>query len=141
MARIIAFDIGTKRTGVAVSDPLQIIANGLTTIATSDFWTFFEQYLKTEQVECVVVGYPTQMDGSGSESLRVINPILHKFTQKYPHIKLVQFDERFTSKIAQRTMLDGGVKKQARQNKALVDTISATIILQDYMSRTKNMGY
>lgn len=138
MARIIAFDIGSKRTGVAVTDPLQIIASGLTTIQTSEFWKFFDDYLKKETVECIVVGYPKQMDGSGSESLRVINPIMQKIEQKYPQIKLVQFDERFTSKLAQQAMLIGGLKKHHRQNKALVDTISATIILQDYMSWVKN---
>jgi putative holliday junction resolvase len=138
MGRILALDYGTKRVGVAVTDPLQIIANGLTTIPEKEIWTFLEDYFTKEKVECLVIGYPVQSTGKGSESLRAINPFIRKFIKTYPGIPIIQADERYTSKIAQQAMLSGGLKKKDRQNKSLVDTISATIILQGYLETRKN---
>jgi putative Holliday junction resolvase len=138
LGRIIALDYGTKRVGIAVTDPLQIIATGLKTIPTSEVWTFLKEYLVQEKIEYLVIGYPMQMNGTGSESLRVINPFIQKFRKIYPNINVELVDERFTSKIAFQTMIDGGLKKKDRQNKALIDTISATIILQSYMEYLKN---
>ena len=133
-----AIDYGRKRVGIAVTDPLQIIANALTTIHSKDIWDFLSEYLEKEDVECIVVGYPKQMNNQASEAVRFINPFLKKLTKTYPDMEVKQVDERFTSKIAHRTMIDAGLKKKARQNKALVDTISATIILQSYLEqRTK----
>ncbi len=138
MSRILAIDYGRKRTGFAVSDPLQLIANRLTTIATQNIWDFLADYFKKEEVETVVVGYPRQMNNEASEAVRYINPFLKKFQQKYPEIKLELQDERFTSKIAFQSMIDGGVKKQKRQDKAMVDAVSATIILQGYLEQKRN---
>lgn len=138
MGRIVALDYGSKRTGIAVTDPLQLIANGLMTIPTSEIWTFLNDYFSKEEVDCLVVGYPVQMDGSASESLRVINPFIRKFKKDYPGIKVELADERFTSKLAMQAMITGGLKKKQRQNKALVDTISATIILQSYLEKRSN---
>ncbi len=138
MGRILAIDYGRKRVGVAVTDPLQIIANALTTIHSKDIWDFLAEYLKKEVVDCIVVGYPKQMNNQASEAVRFINPFLKKLTKTYPNMEVKQVDERFTSKMAHQTMIDAGLKKKARQNKALVDTISATIILQSYLEqRTK----
>lgn len=115
-----------------------MIANALTTIHSKDIWNFLSEYLEKEDVECIVVGYPKQMNNQASEAVRFINPFLKKLTKTYPDMEVKQVDERFTSKIAHRTMIDAGLKKKARQNKALVDTISATIILQSYLEqRTK----
>ena len=137
MGRILALDYGAKRIGVAVTDPLQIIANGLTTIPVSEIWKFLAEYFTKEKIDCLVIGYPVQSSGAGSQSLRVINPFIQKFLKVYPDILLVQADERYTSKMAHQVMIDGGLKKKDRQNKELVDTISATIILQWYLqSRT-----
>ncbi|WP_319272791.1 Holliday junction resolvase RuvX [uncultured Draconibacterium sp.] len=138
MARILAIDYGKKRTGLAVTDPGQIIANRLTTVPTHTIWDFLKEYFEKEKVETVVVGYPKQMNNQASESVRFINPFLKKFQQKYPEIKLEIYDERFTSKMAFQTMIDGGLKKQKRQDKALVDAISATIILQNYLEQKRN---
>ncbi|MCD4832373.1 MAG: Holliday junction resolvase RuvX [Bacteroidales bacterium] len=138
MGRILAIDYGRKRVGLAVTDPLQIIANALTTIHSKDIWNFIAEYLEKEDVECIVVGYPKQMNNQASEAVRFINPFLKKLTKTYPDMMVKLVDERFTSKIAHQTMIDAGLKKKARQNKALVDTISATIILQSYLEqRTK----
>ncbi|MEZ5105782.1 MAG: Holliday junction resolvase RuvX [Draconibacterium sp.] len=138
MARILAIDYGKKRIGVAVTDPLQIIANRLTTISTHTIWKFLEEYFQKEKVETVVVGYPRQMNNEASEAVNYINPFIRKFQQKYPKIQLELHDERFTSKIAFQTMIDGGLKKQKRQDKGMVDAISATIILQSYLEQKKN---
>lgn len=138
MGRILALDYGAKRVGVAVTDPMQLIASGLTTVATSELWDYLAKYLAAEKVDCLVVGYPVQMNGQGSESLRFINPFIQKFKQKYPDVKLELADERFTSKIAQQSMIASGMKKKDRQNKALVDGISAIIILQGYLEMKKN---
>ena len=135
MARILAIDYGKKRIGVAVTDPLQIIANRLTTISTHTIWKFLEEYFQKEKVETVVVGYPRQMNNEASEAVNYINPFIRKFQQKYPNIRLELQDERFTSKIAFQTMIDGGLKKQKRQDKGMVDAISATIILQSYLEQ------
>jgi len=135
LARILAIDYGRKRVGLAVTDPLQIIANALTTIHSKDIWTFLDDYLNKEQVECIVVGYPKQMNNEASEAVKYINPFLKKLIKTYPDIMVKQVDERFTSKMAHQTMIDAGLKKKARQNKALVDTISATIILQSYLEQ------
>lgn len=138
MGRILAIDYGRKRVGLAVTDPLQMIANSLTTIHSKDIWNFLAVYLEKEDVECIVVGYPKQMNNQASEAVRFINPFLKKLTKTYPNMEVKQVDERFTSKMAHQTMIDAGLKKKARQNKALVDTISATIILQSYLEqRTK----
>ena len=124
--------------GLAVTDPLQIIANSLTTIQTKDIWDFLADYFQKEDVECVVIGYPKQLNNQASDSVRYINPFLGRFKKLYPEMLIKQVDERFTSKIAFQTMIDAGLKKKARQNKELVDTISATIILQSYLEqRTK----
>jgi putative Holliday junction resolvase len=138
LGRILAIDYGQKRVGLAVTDPLQIIANSLTTIQTKDIWDFLADYFEKEDVECVVIGYPKQMNNQASDSVRYINPFLGKFQKVYPEMEIKQVDERFTSKMAFQTMIDAGLKKKARQNKELVDTISATIILQSYLEqRTK----
>lgn len=139
MGRILAFDIGRKRTGVAATDPLKIIANGLSTIPTDSVVTFLTQYLNKESVELVVIGYPRQMNNQLSEAVKYIQPVINRIKKVFPDLQIELVDERFTSKMAFQTMIDGGVKKKNRQNKALVDTISATIILQSYMeSRSFN---
>lgn len=135
MARILAIDYGRKRVGLAVTDPLQIIANSLTTVHSKDIWAFLDEYLKKEDVECIVVGYPKQMNNEASEAVKYINPFIKKLVKTYPNMDIKQVDERFTSKMAHQTMIDAGLKKKARQNKALVDTISATIILQSYLEQ------
>ena len=133
MARVMALDYGVKRTGIAVTDELQMIASGLTTIDTPSLLNFLEDYFKKEKVETVVVGEPKQKDNSASQSEVFIAEFLKKFTEKFPEMKLVRVDERFTSKMAFQTMIDSGLKKKKRQNKALVDEVSATIILQPYL--------
>lgn len=138
MARILSIDYGRKRVGLAVTDPGQLIASRLTTIPTHTIWDFLKDYFVKEIVETVVVGYPKQMNNEASESVRYINPFLKRFQKIYPEMKLEIFDERFTSKIAFRTMIDGGVKKKKRQDKAMVDAISATIILQGYLEQKRN---
>ncbi len=133
MGRILAFDIGRKRTGVAATDPLKIIANGLTTIPTASVVDFLKDYMAKESVEMIVVGQPKQMNNQPSEAVKYIEPVVNRIRKVFPNLKIELVDERFTSKIAFQTMIDGGLKQKDRQNKALVDTISATIILQSYM--------
>ncbi len=133
MGRILAIDYGQKRIGLAATDPQQIIANGITTIPTSEIWNFLKKYLEEEQVEKVVIGYPVDTNNSPSQALSYINPFLKKFCKTYPNLPIEQYDERFTSKMAFQTMIDAGLGKKARRNKSLVDKISATIILQSYM--------
>lgn len=133
MGRLFAIDYGTKRTGIAVSDSLKIIATGLTTVRTHTLFDFIKSYLKTESVECFIVGMPKQMNNEYSENMRHIEPFVRKLKEQYPSIPVVYCDERFTSVLAHRAMLEGGLKKKDRQNKALVDEISAVIILQSYM--------
>ncbi|CAM1341061.1 Holliday junction resolvase RuvX [Tenacibaculum amylolyticum] len=133
MARILAIDFGLKRTGIAVTDELQIIASGLTTVPTDELLPFLKDYISKENVSLFVVGKPKQMDNSDSESEVLIQPFLKKLTKEIPAIPIERVDERFTSKMAFQTMIDGGLKKKQRRNKALVDEISATIILQSYL--------
>ena len=139
MARILCLDYGRKRVGIAVTDPGQIIANRLTTVATHTLWDFLKAYFAKEEVETLVVGYPRQMNNEASESVRYINPFLKKFQKDYPEIRLELFDERFTSKMAFQTMIDGGLKKKQRQDKAMVDAVSATIILQGFLEQQRNL--
>lgn len=139
MARILSIDYGRKRVGVAVTDPEQIIANRLTTVPTHKLWDFLKEYFEKEKVEVLVVGYPRKLNNEASEAVRYINPFLKKFQQKYPEIKLELFDERFTSRMAFQTMIDGGLKKKQRQDKAMVDAVSATIILQSYLEQKRNL--
>jgi putative Holliday junction resolvase len=139
MGRIIAIDYGRKRTGIAVTDPLQLISSGLTTIASATAIDFLKNYFLKETVDAIVVGHARQMDSSDSESMQYILPFVKLLSKHFPEKPVHMVDERFTSKIAHQTMLDGGLKKKKRQDKALVDTISATIILQSYMER-KDIG-
>jgi putative Holliday junction resolvase len=133
MARIMAIDYGTKRVGIAVTDSLQIISNGLTTIHSSELMDFLKTYISKEDVECIVVGLPKRLNNEASDSDRFIEPFVVHLKRTFPKIKVDRMDERFTSKMAFQTMIDGGLGKKARQNKELVDEISATIILQSYM--------
>lgn len=133
MSRIVAIDYGRKRTGIAVSDPMQIIANGLTTVPTHELFAFLMDYLQKEEVERIVIGLPKQMNNQLSENMKNIEPFVKRLKKTVPHIPVEYVDERFTSVLAHQAMLDGGLKKKARQNKALVDEISATIILQSYL--------
>ncbi|MFV0546073.1 MAG: Holliday junction resolvase RuvX [Bacteroides sp.] len=133
MSRIIAIDYGRKRTGIAVSDTLQLIANGLTTVATHLLLSFLDDYLRKESVERIIIGLPKQMNNEMSENMKYIQPFVNSLKKKYPDLPVEYVDERFTSVLAHRAMLDGGLKKKDRQNKALVDEISATIILQTYL--------
>jgi putative Holliday junction resolvase len=130
-----AIDYGSKRVGIAVTDPQQIIATGLTTVHSKDVIEFLKGYIAKEPVECIVVGEPKRMNNEPSDSARFIDPFVVHLKRTFPAIKVERLDERFTSKMAFQTMIDSGLKKKDRQNKALVDEISATIILQDYMSR------
>lgn len=132
-----AIDYGSKRVGIAVSDPLQIIATGLTTVHSKDVIDFLKKYILKEPVECIVVGEPKRLNNEPSDSARFIDPFVVHLKRSFPGIKVERLDERFTSKMAFQTMIDSGLKKKDRQNKELVDEISATIILQDYMSRIK----
>ncbi|WP_437921137.1 Holliday junction resolvase RuvX [Sphingobacterium sp. LRF_L2] len=131
--RIMAFDYGTKRIGIAITDPMQIIATGLSTVHPKDIWTFLADYLTKEEVETFVVGKPLQMDGSASESFQHIKGFVRKLKKTYPLIPIVEVDERFTSKMASQVIAQSELKKSKRQEKGLVDTVSATIILQTYM--------
>ena len=132
MSRILAIDYGKKRTGLAVTDPLQLIANGLTTVETKNLEAFLLDYLKREQVERIIVGLPKQMNGQESDNMKNITPFVNRL-KKLIDIPVEFYDERFTSVLAHQAMLASGIGKKARQNKALVDEISATIILQSYM--------
>lgn len=138
MHRIIGIDYGKKRVGVAVTDPLQIFASPLTTVSTVDFENFINDYLKTEAVEAFVIGYPVQMNNKPSESVKYIDPFIRKLEEIYPGIPVHLVDERFTSKIAMRTMIEGGVTKKGRQDKKMVDKISAAIILQSFLDKRKS---
>jgi len=133
MGRILALDVGQKRTGIAVTDPLQLIANSLTTLPTHEVISFLTTYLAREPVDAFVVGYPKQMNNMPSEAVKYIDPFISKLRMTFPGKTIHLADERFTSKLAMQTMITGGVKKKDRQNKALLDSISATIILQSFM--------
>ena len=138
MSRLMAIDYGTKRVGIAVSDPMQMIANGLTTVLSHDIYTFLSDYFTKEKVERVIVGYPVQLNNKPAEAQKFVDTFITAFGRRFPSIPLEKYDERFTSQMAMQTMIDGGLKKKDRQNKALIDTISATIILQDYMRYKTN---
>ncbi len=133
MGRIIAIDFGKKRTGIAVTDELQIIASGLKTVNTDELLTFLKDYTQKEKVDLFLMGKPKQMNNTDSDSEQLILPFITKLTKQFPQIPLQRVDERFTSKMAFQTMIDSGLKKKQRRNKALVDEISATIILQSYL--------
>jgi putative Holliday junction resolvase len=138
LARILSIDYGKKRTGLAVTDPLQIIANGLTTVETKNLFDFLCKYIKQEEVERLIIGKPMQLDGKPSENLARVENFVRRWQKAQPAIPIEYYDERFTSVLAQRVILEAGVKKKTRrENKGLVDEISATIILQDYMNSTK----
>jgi len=138
MARVLAIDYGKKRTGIAVTDELQLIASGLTTIDTAIIFSFLKDYFEKEKVELILVGEPKQMNNTPSESEILIKPFIEKLKKQFPNIEIKRVDERFTSKMAFQTMIDSGLKKKQRQNKALIDEISATIILQSYLYNLKN---
>ncbi len=140
MSRILAIDYGKKRSGVAVTDPLQLIAGGLTTVSTTELLAFIKQYVIKEPVERILVGLPKQMNNDASENMKRIEPFVNTLRKQLPTIPVTYVDERFTSVLAHRAMLDAGLKKKDRQNKALVDEISATIILQSYLETQKRMN-
>ena len=133
MGRILSIDYGRKRTGIAVTDPLQIIAGGLATVATSQLLDWLRAYMEKEKVELVVVGEPWQTNGKPSENLPRVRAFVRSLNKAFPELPVVYYDERFTSVLAHQAMIDGGLKRKARQDKALVDEISATIILQSYL--------
>ena len=137
MARILSIDYGEKRTGIAVTDPLQIIANGLVTVSTSGLFDFLREYMSKEPVERIIIGEPKQADGSPSENMARITQFANRWRKAYPDIPIEFYDERFTSVLAHKAMLDGGLHKKKRQDKALVDEISATIILQSYLESSR----
>lgn len=137
MGIIVAIDFGKKRTGIAVTDPLQIIASGLTTVETNKLIPFLQQYVKDEEVDCLVVGEPKQMNNEASESRVLIDEFLIKLNKTLPKLPVKMVDERFTSKMASQSLVMGGVKKKDRQNKALIDEVSATIILQSYLDQIR----
>ena len=138
MGRILSIDYGKKRTGLAVTDPLQIIAGGLSTIETKDLFDFLSAYVAREGVERIVIGKPTQPNGQPSENLVRVENFVNRWRKACPEVPIEYYDERFTSVLAHRAILEGGVKKKTRrENKGLVDEVSATIILQDYMNSIK----
>lgn len=137
LGRILAVDYGRKRVGLAVTDPGQTIANSLTTIHASEIWEFLKAYISKEKVDIIVVGYPKTINNKPSEAVKYINPFVKKLKETYPDIKIDLADERFTSQIAFQAMIDGGVKKKKRQDKAMVDKISANLILQSYIDKIK----
>ncbi|MFO7873556.1 MAG: Holliday junction resolvase RuvX [Bacteroidales bacterium] len=138
MGRILAIDYGRKRVGIAVTDELQMIAGGLTTVHSKDVIAFLKDYNSKEQVDCMVVGEPFDMQNRASDASKYIDPFVKHLRKQFPDIPVERIDERFTSQMAMQTMIDAGLKKKARQNKALVDTISATIILQYYLEQQSN---
>ena len=134
MPRLIAIDYGTKRTGLAVTDPLGIIAQPLETVETKQLERYLAEYFKKEEVSTIVVGHPRQMNGEPSETMRFIQPLMGRLRHAYPDKQVVSYDERFTSVLAQRTIRESGIGKRARRDKSPVDKVSAAIILQDYMA-------
>jgi putative Holliday junction resolvase len=137
LARILSIDYGKKRTGIAVTDPLQLIAGGLATVSTSELFDWLKGYLAKEQVERIVIGEPRQPNGQPSENLARVQQFVNRWRKAMPDVPIEYFDERFTSVLAHQAMIDGGLKKKARQDKALVDEISAMIILEDYLRSRK----
>ncbi len=138
MGRILAIDYGQKRVGLAVTDPDRIIANGLTTLHVKDLFSFLRQYIAREGVDCIVVGEPRDMKNQASDASRFIEPFVKKLRKQFPSVVVDRMDERFTSQMAFQTMIDAGLGKKSRQNKELIDTISATLILQSYMDQLNN---
>ena len=138
MGRIMAIDYGRKRTGVAVTDPLKIVAGNLATVPTHTLMSFIKDYIAREHVERIVVGQPTQLNGEPSESMRYITPFVKQLGKELPDMPVVMYDERFTSTIAHQAMIDGGMKKSDRRDKSRVDAIAATIILNDYLQSIYN---
>ena len=134
MGRLLAIDYGRKRCGIAVTDTLRICANGLTTVRACDLMDFLKEYCSKETVDCIIVGLPKQMNGSPSESSRYIEPFLKRLRREMPDMPVERYDERFTSTLAHRAMIDGGLRRNARRDKELVDEIAATIILNDFLS-------
>lgn len=141
MSRIVAIDYGRKRSGIAVTDALQLIANGLGTVPTYQLLNFILDYTTKEPVERIVIGFPKQMNNEPSENMKYIEPFVRSLKKRLPDIPIEYVDERFTSVLAHRTMLEAGLRKKARQNKALVDELSATIILQSYLENKKYSGF
>ncbi|MFG6385123.1 MAG: Holliday junction resolvase RuvX [Muribaculaceae bacterium] len=139
MGRLLSIDFGRKRCGIAVTDPLRIVANGLTTVPTSTLIDFVKQYIATEGVDRIIVGLPTTMRGEPSESMRYLTPVINRLKKEIAPIEVTFFDERFTSAIAHRAMIDGGMKKMDRRDKAIVDEISATILLNDFLQSRFNI--
>lgn len=137
MARILSIDYGKKRTGIAVTDPLKLIAGGLATVSTSELFDWLKAYLAKEPVERIVIGEPRQPNGQPSENLERVQQFVNRWRKAMPEVPIEFYDERFTSVLAHQAMIDGGLKKKARQDKALVDEISATIILEDYLRSRK----
>lgn len=137
MGRILSIDYGKKRCGIAVTDPMQIIANGLATVETARLVEFISKYAATEPVDLIVVGYPTTVKGEESDSMRYIRPGIGLLRKTLPHIPVEFSDERFTSVLAHKAMIAGGMKKMDRRNKAVVDEISASIILNDYLENRR----
>ena len=139
MGRIIGIDWGTKRIGLAVTDPLQIFASPLDTVKPDEFYRYLNNYLKTEVIDAFVIGYPMQMNNKPSESVNQINPFIKKLNQTFPGKLIHLVDERFTSQMAFQTMIDGGLRKNDRRNKSLIDKISASIILQSFLDKRSNL--
>ena len=137
LARILSIDYGKKRTGLAVTDPLQIIAGGLATVSTSELFDWLKAYMAKESVERIIIGEPRQPNGQPSENLQRVQQFVNRWRKAMPDVPIEYFDERFTSVLAHQAMIDGGLKKKARQDKGLVDEISATIILEDYLRSRK----
>lgn len=140
MARILSIDYGKKRTGLAVTDPLQIIPGGLATVSTGELFDYLKAYIAREPVERIIIGEPRQPNGEPSENLARVQQFVARWRKAVPEVPIEYYDERFTSVLAHRAMIDGGMKKKARRDKAVVDEISATIILQDYMSSRRGGG-
>jgi len=141
LARILSVDYGKKRTGLAVTDPLQLIAGGLATVSTSELFEYLQQYIAREPVERIVIGEPRQPNGEPSENLARVQQFVNRWRKAVPQVPVEYYDERFTSVLAHQAMIDGGLKKKARRDKALVDEISATIILQNYMESRRMKGF
>lgn len=141
MGRILAIDYGQKRSGIAVTDPMQLIANGLQTVQSKELIAFITAYLGTESVDCIVVGEPRDMQNNGSDASRFVEPFVRILRKTFPNVVIERYDERFTSKMAFQSMIDAGLNKKKRQDKALIDTISATIMLQSYMEFIKNKRF
>lgn len=134
MGRLLSIDYGRKRCGIAVTDPMRIVATGLTTVPSHRLEEFLNDYFSREQVDAVIVGLPTTLRGEPSESMRYINPAIARLRRVFPNLTITFWDERFTSVLAHRSMLEGGLKKSDRRDKALVDEMSATILLNDYLN-------